>query len=115
MYAFLTSYDSVPTLFFQFNKYHSKTMTDLADLEDTIADSIKRLGLSRILLLKLGAVNNVVNLLKLLAPKSKYIVVVIPSDSAVSIPQEIKSGLPETRVIVYSSSKLKDDEILIAF
>ena len=90
-------------------------MTDLAGLEDTIADSIKRLGLSRILVLKMGTVNNVTNLLKLLAPKSKYIVVVIPSDSAISIPQEIRSGLPGTTILVYSSSKLKDDEVLIAF
>lgn len=92
-----------------------KTMTNLADLEDTIADSIKRLGLSRILLLKMSAINNITNLLKLLAPKSQYIVVVIPSDNVTWIPQEIKSELPETKVIVYSSSKLKDDEILIAF
>ena len=90
-------------------------MTSLADLEDAIADSIKSLGLSRVLLLKMGAVNNMVNLLRLLYPKPKYVVVVIPSDSAVSVPQAIKSELPETRVVVYSSSKLKDDEILIAF
>ena len=90
-------------------------MTNLADLEDTIADSIKRLGLSRILLLKMSAINNITNLLKLLAPKSQYIVVVIPSGNVTWIPQEIKSELPETKVIVYSSSKLKDDEILIAF
>ena len=84
------------------------------DLEEDIANVIKRHGLRHILRLKVNAAD-VVNVLKLLARGSRLIVVVLPPDGEDDLVFKIKSAFPDATILTYRSFRLDINDVLLAF